>query len=196
MRGTIHKITENKTFYNRDRDAFGNVTVEDYEKAIPRKIQLVAGLPRFGHYIIDAVIIGLLFIIVDFFLLAGLNIRDSIGFEVNGITYNLTPAFEYIIIKVGYYFICEITTQRTIGKLATNSIVINEYAEAPKSGSLIVRSFIRLIPFEAFSCFSDRGWHDRWSKTYVVTTIERDTLKKLLNEQQGVFISERPDILD
>ena len=87
--------------------------------------------------------------------------------------------------------------QRTVGKFATNSVVINQYAEAPDAGSLIGRSFARLVPFDAFSCLGgDRGWHDKWSKTYVVTTEERDKLRKLLNEQQGIFISDSEDLLD
>ncbi|MFT6502227.1 MAG: hypothetical protein ACJASQ_002353 [Crocinitomicaceae bacterium] len=196
MRSTIEMITENKTFYKRDRDAFGNVTIEDYEKAMPRKVQLVTGLPRITHYIIDIVIISILLAAIDFFLLKGFTLGYYAGFEINGITFNLIPTFDKIIITVVYYFLCEKTMQRTIGKFVTNSVVINEYAESPESGSLVVRSFSRLVPFEVISCFSDRGWHDRWSKTYVVTINERNTLKKLLAEQHGVFISDRLDILD
>ncbi|MFT4661473.1 MAG: putative RDD family membrane protein YckC [Patiriisocius sp.] len=196
MRATIDKITEIKTFYRRERDVYGNRTVEDYQRAIPRKVQLVTGLPRLGHYIIDALIIGALLFGVNLFLLDDIYLGYAFGFEVKGYVYNLLPTIDQLIMTVGYYFICEKTMQRTIGKFATNSVVINEYAEAPESGSLIGRSFSRLVPFEAFSCFSDRGWHDKWSKTYVVTTNERDTLRKLLNEQQGVFISDRQDILD
>lgn len=196
MRPTINQITENKTFYKRERDAYGNRTVEDYQRAIPRKVQLVTGLSRLGHYIIDALIIGVILACINIFLLDGIYLGYPFGFEVNGFVYNFIPTIDQIIITVGYYFICEKTMQRTIGKFATNSLVINEYAEAPDFGSLIGRSFSRLVPFDAISCLSDRGWHDKWSRTYVVTTNERDTLRKLLNEQQGIFISDRQDILD
>ena len=114
----------------------------------------------------------------------------------NGIVLNLIPSIDNIIITVAYYFVCEKTMQRTIGKFATNAVVIDQYAEAPSDGSLIGRSFARLVPFEALSCLSDRGWHDTWSKTYVVTTEERDTLQKLLREQEGNFLSDREDLLD
>ena len=126
----------------------------------------------------------------------GLEVGVSSEIEVNRVTYNLIPTFDNIIVTVAYYFICERTMQRTLGKFATNSVVINEYGEAPELGSLVGRSFSRLVPFEALSCLSDRGWHDRWSKTYVVTTEERDILKRLLNEQQGYFVSDNPDLLD
>ena len=196
MKPTINQITETKTFYRRERDAYGNRTVEDYQREIPRKVELVTGLSRLGHYIIDAVIIGIILAVINYFLIDDIYLSFSFGFEVNGVVYNFIPGIDKIIITVGYYFICEKTMQRTIGKFATNAVVINEYAEAPSSESLIGRSFSRLVPFEAFSCIADRGWHDKWSKTYVVTVNEREKLKRLLGQQQGVYISDREDILD
>ena len=149
MRTTIDKITEDKTFYKRERDAFGNRYIEDYQKAMPRKIQLVTGLPRLGHYLIDALIIGVLLTLVNLFLLDGIYLGYSTGVEIYGYEYNFIPKFDNIIITAGYYFICEKTMQRTIGKFVTNSVVINKYAEAPDSGSLIGRSFSRLVPFSS-----------------------------------------------
>lgn len=72
----------------------------------------------------------------------------------------------------------------------------NRFAHYILDVLIIGGSFSRLVPFEPLSCLSDRGWHDVWSKTYVVTTEERDELKKLLLEQNGVFISDRLDLLD
>jgi uncharacterized RDD family membrane protein YckC len=196
MKLSIEKLTETKTFYKRDRDAFGNRTKEAYQKDVPRKVNVVTGWLRFAHYLIDAFIIGGILFGVNIAVMQGLNVGVSSELEINRITFNLIPTFDNIIVTVAYYFICEKTMQRTLGKFATNSVVINEYGEAPEFGSLVGRSFARLVPFEALSCLSDRGWHDRWSKTYVVTTEERDTLKKLLNEQQGYFVSDNPDLLD
>lgn len=196
MRATINNLTEVKTFYRRERDAYGNRTVEDYQRAMPRKVQLVTGFPRFGHYLIDALIIGILLACINIFLPERINLSYSAIFKVNSFVFNFLPSIEQIFITVVYYFTCEKAMQRTIGKFATNSVVINEYAEAPDFASLLGRSFARLVPFEAFSCIGERGWHDKWSKTYVVTTKERDTLRRLLNQKQGIFISDRPDILD
>jgi uncharacterized RDD family membrane protein YckC len=146
---------------------------------------------------IDSLILGGVLFCINLVLIGGgFYSGNSFGFEANGYSYNFVPNIETIVVTVGYYFICEKTMQRTIGKFATKAVVINQYAEPADDGSLIGRSFSRLVPFEAFSCLSDRGWHDRWSKTYVVTTDERDKLKRLLNEQQGVFISDDPDLLD
>lgn len=196
MKKTIEELTEAKTYFKRDRDAFGNRTKEPYEANIKRKVQLVTGWERFGHYMIDLVIIIGISLIFNLVWVQVFHTPFTSSTRTNGLIYNLIPSLDNIIITVGFYFICEQTMQRTIGKFATNSVVINQYAEAPNPESLIGRSFTRLVPFESLSCLSDRGWHDKWSKTYVVKTHERDRLKKLLNEQQGVFISDSEDLLD
>lgn len=196
MKTTIEQLTEVKTFYRRDKDILGNRTREAYEKAVPRKVQLVTGWTRFAHYILDGLIIGVILFAVDLLLLQGYDLSLTRSLGGNGLAFNYMPTLDSIVVTAGYYFICESTMQTTIGKLATKSVVINQYAEKPDSASLIGRSFSRLVPFEAFSCLSDRGWHDRWSKTYVVTTHERDTLRKLLNEKEGIYFSENPDLLD
>jgi hypothetical protein len=168
---------------------------------VKRKIQLVTGWLRFAHYFIDALIIGGLVFCLNLILIQVFQFEfiSRISSNSNGIVtfiYRLIPSIDNIVITVVYYFICEKTMQRTIGKFATNSVVINQYAESPNDGSLIGRSFSRLVPFEALSCLSDRGWHDTWSKTYVVTTEERDKLKKRLLEQDRVFVCDRLDLLD
>lgn len=196
MRKTIEDLTIEKTFYKRDRDAFGNRTREPYQGTVKRKVKLVTGWLRFGHYIIDAIIIGVIVFAIEFVLIQLFSTQFFSRNDSNGIFLRFIPSIDNIIVTVAYYFVCEKTMQRTIGKFATNAVVINQYAEAPNDGSLIGRSFARLVPFEALSCLSDRGWHDTWSKTYVVTTEERDALQKLLREQDGSFISDREDLLD
>ena len=197
MRKTIEDLTIEKTFYKRDRDAFGNRTKEPYQGTVKRKVKLVTGWTRFGHYIIDALNIGVIVFAIEFVLIQLFNTQLFSRNDRNGVfLMSLIPSIDNIIITVAYYFVCEKTMQRTIGKFATNAVVINQYAEQPSDGSLIGRSFARLVPFEALSCLSDRGWHDTWSKTYVVTTEERDALKKLLSEQDGSFFSDREDLLD
>ncbi len=196
MKNTIEEIRVVKTFYKYGRDIYGNRTREPYQREVKRKVQLVTGWLRFGHYFIDGLIIGGILFGVNYFIAINPVVEYSAGFGVNDYYYSFIPSIDQIIVTVGYYFICELTLQRTIGKYATNSVVINEYAEKPDSGSLIGRSFSRLVPFEAFSCLGDRGWHDKWSGTYVVTVKERNTLKRLLAEQRGEFISDSDEILD
>lgn len=197
MKPTIEDLKETRTFYKRDRDASGKETKEPYQKKVKRNVQVVSGFTRFGHYLIDAIIIGAITYGIEMLIFG--SYASSHQFSTHTrleYTYSFIPALDQIIITVGYYFFCELILQRTIGKYATNSVVINQYAEAPETNSLLGRSFARLVPFEALSCLGDRGWHDTWSKTYVVTVTERDRLKRLLNEQEGFFLSDSEDTLD
>ena len=193
---TIEKIKERKTFYKRHRDSFGNLIKEPYQKAVSRKVKLVVGWQRFGHYLIDSIIIAFIVYFGNHFLFEEIEITLFLGFELNGVGYNFLPNLVSMVFTVSYYVFNEKTLQRTIGKFVTNSIVINEYGENPSNKALVIRSFSRLVPFEIFSCLSERGWHDRWSKTYVVTIHESNLLKRLLSEQDGFYVSENQEFLD
>jgi uncharacterized RDD family membrane protein YckC len=193
MKKTVEKLTETTTRTRKETGADGYQKTVSYEARTIRPIKLVTGWLRFGHYLIDMVIIGVLFFVLD-------NNLDLTQF--GSFRFNLGTAFQfnfhlsqYLLIVV-YYVVCESLMQQTIGKLATETVVINERAEKPEIGSLIVRSLSRIIPFEAISCLGDRGWHDKFSKTYVVKKEERDQLIKLLNAEEGVFVSESKDLLD
>lgn len=186
---TIEELTEEKTYLTRERNAYGDITREPYKVVLKRRVNLVSGLPRIGHYLID---LALLYC-VYFFIVFVVDLSNPNS------NYLDSKLFSYLLIWglwVAYYFTCEKTMQRTIGKFATDSVVINKYAEQPSTRQLIGRSFARLVPFEALSCLSDRGWHDKWSKTYVVTVKERNELQRLIGRQKGNFLSNSEDLLD
>jgi uncharacterized RDD family membrane protein YckC len=190
MKLKITNLTEEKEFFKTERDAYGNRTREPYTATIKRKVNVISGGPRFGHYLIDLVIMyGINF---AFGFIMGVTAPEAV--------LNMPDVVWYLfgwMITVLYYFIMESTTQRTVGKLVTDSVVIDEYGNKPDTMTLLGRSFARIIPFEAFSCLGERGWHDTLSKTYVVTKQEEATLKRLLSEQEGVpHVDNRADLLD
>lgn len=82
-----------------------------------------------------------------------------------------TPLDDYLFsyaVLVSYYIISEGLSQRTIGKYITNTIVVDEFGNKPPLKNIVVRSFCRLIPFDGLTFFNDsRGWHDRFSDTYL-----------------------------
>lgn len=190
MRKRITELYEEKEFFKTERDAFGNRTREPYTASIKRPVKVVSGGARFGHYILDFVLLYA----INF----GINMILAI---VSPETLNSMPLIvSYLIsymILVAYYFILESTIQRTIGKFATDSVVIDIYGDKPSTSVILGRSFARIIPFEAFSCLGERGWHDTMSNTYVVTKQEEANLKRLLSEQSGVMhVDDRTDMLD
>ncbi len=77
------------------------------------------------------------------------------------------------IIYSSYYLLFEFYTGKTIGKFITRTQVVNEQGGKPTFNQILGRSLCRLIPFEPLSFFGalGRGWHDRFSKTYVIEIV-------------------------
>ena len=96
-----------------------------------------------------------------------------IGGEEGAAFIDKTPGIVFgLPILLGYYIVLEATTSKTLGKLVTGTMVVNEDGGKPRFGQIISRTLCRLIPFEALSFFGTptRGWHDSIPKTFVVKT--------------------------
>ncbi len=186
---TIEDLKVEKTFYRREKDFLGNITRIPYNKFIPRKLKLVSPGVRFGYSLIDFFIIfiiqSLFGLIFQLFAIRS-NSIDTI------ILFGLLSQLVSLSIFLFYYAIFETYLGGSVGKLICGYTVIDQYAEEVSFGQGMLRSVIRMVPFEAFSCLSDRGWHDRWSKTYVVKRTEKTELQKLL----GSFSEKQEDLLD
>jgi len=91
-------------------------------------------------------------------------------------------SFYTAIVAFLYYYVTEVYFSRTLAKLLTHTIVVNADGSKPSKRSFFVRSCCRFIPFEAFSFFgaASRGWHDTFSKTYVVKK------RKLAKKRKGL----------
>jgi uncharacterized RDD family membrane protein YckC len=190
MKKKITDLTEERTYYKRGTDIAGNRTKEPYQARVKRPVQTVTGWPRFGHYLVDLIIIYGINFVIGLFM--GL-LAPELVFSMPDIVWNLIS----MLIVAMYYFAVESTMGTSIGKLVTNSVVIDEYGDKPNSSALLGRSFSRIIPFEAFSCLAERGWHDKFSNTFVVTKAEHVHLQRQLSEQAGEFyVDQREDILD
>lgn len=72
-----------------------------------------------------------------------------------------------------YFIPQEALTGRTLGKLVAGTRVQTIDGDAINLKHAVLRTLIRLIPFEVFSFLAEqqpRGWHDKWSGTKVVQT--------------------------
>ena len=68
-----------------------------------------------------------------------------------------------------YYLICEkLFNGYTLGKIITGTRAIREDGTSLTFKDVILRTLCRFVPFELFSGFKIRPWHDEWSKTMVV----------------------------
>ncbi len=181
----ITDLTEERFRTTYTKDAYGNRIRGEEDYTAIRKVRTVKSGPRFGHFFIDLIFFQIIIICFDFVL--GM-IQLAIGeFAPVGLTIELFSTLSGILLYPLIYFIFEYLWQQTPGKFLTQAIVIDEYGNKPKASQIAVRSLIRLVPFEAFSCLDDysRGWHDTWSNTFVVKKSELEEIKKLQKEQES-----------
>ena len=57
---------------------------------------------------------------------------------------------------------------KTLGKLITGSRAIKIDGNTLSWKDAFMRSLCRIVPFEAFSAFGGKPWHDRWTDTIVI----------------------------
>lgn len=106
-------------------------------------------------------------LISDMLVLFGINSVIGQVFQVRGF-------FISGLILVLYYFLFEFFLGKTPGKFYTHTKVVMSNGNNLTFGAILIRSVIRLIPFEAISFLSSKnpvGWHDKWSKTIVIEDI-------------------------
>ena len=130
---------------------------------------------RFANYIIDNILFYLFFMVIAVVVILISSLLGSDAALIYIENLDSQPLLERLIAAVGFvifYFILESTSQKTIGKLITQTKVVLENGEKPRPETIIIRSLCRLIPFEPFSFLGNvpKGWHDTMSKTYVVDT--------------------------
>jgi uncharacterized RDD family membrane protein YckC len=132
-----------------------------------------AGL-RFVHLIVDYFIL----IIITYLIAAIPGINKSILELLNLIVFLSYPML---------YALTEYKFQQTPGKMITSHVVIDKYANKPDFKTCLLRTLIRFVPFEPISCLSSpsRGWHDKWSNTYVVHKDEVIKLKAILEKENA-----------
>lgn len=124
-------------------------------------------LKRIANGLIDGIIAILLFFLT-------INTLDLNQSSLTLLTsQNTALQFGAGLVSVILYFaIMEATTGRTIGKIITHTKVVNACGRKPSFKSIIMRSLLRVIPLNVLSFLIAHtdGWHDRWSKTTVITT--------------------------
>lgn len=114
---------------------------------------------RFVNYIVDIIAFyALIFLIAIAF--------GSIAPAEDILVYLYLFVF---VIFLGYYIIMEgALGGRTFGKMVTGTKAIREDGAPLTWKDALVRTLLRMIPFEPFSALGGHPWHDKWSKTVVV----------------------------
>jgi uncharacterized RDD family membrane protein YckC len=177
MKKKITEIEEKRYRTERVLDSNGNRTRQTVEYIGHRKVNVVSGGKRFAHFFIDLLIYYLIYhLILQLLSLFVVEDKPSIKILIIGVYFSIFLMFLFPL----YYIVFEFLLQRTPGKFLTKTIVIDIYGNKPELGNNVLRNILRMVPFEIFSCLNDRGWHDRWSDTYVVSMEEYNIIQELL----------------
>ncbi|HTF03527.1 MAG TPA: RDD family protein [Bacteroidia bacterium] len=174
----ITDITEIRYRTKEYRDSEGKLQRTKQEYLAYREVQVIQGWARFAHYLIDTVFLSIIRYGINFGI--GFAIGSGVMRGGNDLSLQLGLSLFGIFINLIYYTIFEAMYASTPGKLLLGRVVIDEYGQRPETGTVMLRSLSRMVPFEAFSCLSERGWHDRWTKTFVVSKEEAARLAELL----------------
>ncbi|WP_297333719.1 RDD family protein [Flavobacterium sp.] len=125
---------------------------------------------RFANLLLDWVVVYAFSLLTGVFL----GLLSLLGIDGPLIWLSQADGFDNLVVTVliwtFYYSITESIFSRSIGKFITGTKVVMQDGSKPSAGVIILRSFCRLIPFEAFSFLGSppRGWHDSLTETYVV----------------------------
>jgi uncharacterized RDD family membrane protein YckC len=140
----------------------------EHEEESPLEVKFVEASKgkRIANLLIDYIAF-LLAIVMISAVLGMINMDLILALEnINGLVDRLVTMFFY----ASYYMIMESALRgRTIGKMITGTRCVTIHGEEPSLETFLKRSFLRIVPFEAFSFLGEQtGWHDRWSDTMVI----------------------------
>lgn len=134
---------------------------------------------RFLNLLIDGLFMRFVLSYATAYLFANImsgvmpDFLNEVAYEID--TGNYTWRFWVLAFLLGrfnfliYYFICEKAFRGyTLGKLITGTRAIRADGKELTFKDAILRTLCRIIPFEAFSGFGIRPWHDSLTKTTVV----------------------------
>lgn len=185
----ITEIKQQKTITRKERI---NGVLTPVQKTITGFVPVpyVTGWARFGHHLLDIIFVYILNLILTTLIYTLFNLfslqsgsYNDFENENTGINFFLI-FFRWLIVTPGYYLLFEYGMQSSPGKAILGRIVVDEYGEKPTLNQLLIRSYARIVPFEAFSCLSDTGWHDNWSNTLVIRKTDLHNLKLMQRIQE------------
>lgn len=139
-------------------------------KTAPSQLALASKSKRFANLLVDTTLCYILFISLTILLLIsdgffGTTVYNDLFYDPLGDR----------LIGVIFYFVFFLLVEwglkgRTIGKFATNTKTIMSDGSPLTFMAILKKSATRLVPFEAFSFFSNdlSGLHDNWSNTVVI----------------------------
>ena len=144
---------------------------------------------RLLNFIIDLFFINILFVLL--YLLSGFIKFNGVYIHFSDWIDALDKAEKIIynsIICFFYYGLSEYFLSRTLAKYFTKTIVVLKDGSKPNFIAILARTTLRIIPFEGLTFLRGRepGFHDEYSKTFVVKKEKLENSKKEFFELQEI----------
>jgi uncharacterized RDD family membrane protein YckC len=130
---------------------------------------------RFLNFLVDNILMRFGLSILTGSLVAAIISAISPEFLYESATRGNMGGYFLLLLLIGYlnyiiyYTLCEkLFKGYTLGKLITDTRAVCSNGTELSFKNSLLRSFCRLVPFEALSVFWGHPWHDEWTKTVVI----------------------------
>lgn len=150
---------------DEDENLWDDPLLRESDQVVTR----TGAMTRFIHFFADATAV---IVILYILLFATIYLSEQFGrrplWLESPIVIRLSPFLLYLIYV---WFMESFAGGRTLGKMLTGHVVVNDEGQPPQSGQVALRTLLRLIPIDPISVWFDPYgimWHDRWSRTRVI----------------------------
>lgn len=128
---------------------------------------------RFVNYLVDTILLYCCYLLIMFLVGVFAEVLFASGSALNEfLDTGIGGLLIYVLffgITIGYYTIIEGASKgRTLGKLITGTVAVQEDGSTITWNNAFKRALGRIIPLEVFSGLSGSPWHDRIGRSIVV----------------------------
>jgi len=156
-------MEENQLQHSPEQNIFDDFT--------PQLTQASSG-KRLANYLIDLVSFYIFMYVFSYVLV---NLSYDLAVIIYGDGHEIVGRLIVLVFYGMYMGLIEAAFKgRSIGKLITGTVAVNEDGSRINGQTALLRGLSRAVPFNALSALGSPcyPWHDKWIKTYVVNYVK------------------------
>jgi len=142
-----------------------------FDDFTPQLTQASSG-KRLANYLIDLVSFYVFMYLFSYVLV---NLSYDLAVIIYGDGHEIAGRLIVLVLYGMYMGLIEAVFKgRSIGKLFTGTIAVNQDGSRINGQTALLRGLSRAVPFNALSALGSPcyPWHDKWNKTYVVNYVK------------------------
>ena len=165
----ITEIYEYRNLTREERDQFGRIQMVKKDIRCKREVDSASAGKRILNLLIDYGCLSVFSCLLYF----NPSTKSYMGI--------------IILIYPLYFILTEYYFQQTLGKKITKTKVVDVYGKRPSLKQIVLRTLIRALSYDGITFLvRDRGWHDTWTKTYVLSIEEIEEIEELLQDEENL----------